>query len=70
MTDPLKMSKYVMKDEDALGLAKIDLGFSTDRDLKQMAGKVSEKIILEFRIDERWSPSTLKETLGQNPHLL
>lgn len=28
MTDPLKMSKYEMKDEDALSLAKVDLGFS------------------------------------------
>lgn len=51
--DPLKMSKYKMKDEDAIGLAKVDLGFSTDRSLRQMAGKVSEKRILEFRSDAR-----------------
>lgn len=43
MTDPLKMSKYEMKDEDALSLAKVDLGFSTDRALRQMAGELSEK---------------------------
>lgn len=50
MTDPLKMSKYEMKDEDALSLAKVDLGFSTDRALRQMAGELSEKKkrVLEF----------------------
>nr|XP_055033836.1 uncharacterized protein LOC129422133 [Misgurnus anguillicaudatus] len=53
MTDSLKMSKYEIKDEDALGLAKVDIGFSTDRALKQIVGKVSEKRILEFRSDAR-----------------